>query len=370
MPAEDAFCNEVNKRFKRLADNAWAVNWDERLWINPPFHFLGELVQKIKEDRTQAILAVPLWDWKPWWKDALAMTVDSIRLPHDVTLYARDDTDPLQQRLWPTVAFLVNEGLISDGSCTSDHGSESGLYDGTESDSKFSDFLGSDDTVPNLNSGTSDGSETQCDQIQQASPTWPEEKDSEKRSNSDNFMKNPSWKAFLTLFVCEEVQNAQGHQASTTYPEDGVDLSLFWAIEQGLLPAGLRDLAKICSTMVAGEQVESQLCNGRRENSFAERNDTILPGNPVKSPPVHGPHGEAFIELNEGAKPRKQRPYENHGKRHEIFRDIIQRNLREFGWLEACMISEWCCAPSTVPTPPAADQKSINCGRMVVNFHN
>ena len=60
-----AFCNELNKRFKRLADDAWAVKWDKTLWINPPFHLSGEVVQKTKEDRTQAILVVPLWDWKP-----------------------------------------------------------------------------------------------------------------------------------------------------------------------------------------------------------------------------------------------------------------------------------------------------------------
>ena len=46
VPAKDAFCNELNKRFKRLADDAWAVKWDKRLWINPPFHLLGEVVQK------------------------------------------------------------------------------------------------------------------------------------------------------------------------------------------------------------------------------------------------------------------------------------------------------------------------------------
>ena len=71
----------------------------------------------MKEDHTQAILVVP-----PWWKDVLAMTVKSIRLLPDVKLYARDDTGPLRQRPWPTVAFLVDGGLISDGSCTSDHG--------------------------------------------------------------------------------------------------------------------------------------------------------------------------------------------------------------------------------------------------------
>ena len=114
VPAKDAFCNELNKRFKRSADDAWALKRERRLWINTAFHLLGEVVQKLKEDRTQAILVVPLWNWKPWCKDVLAMTVDSIRLPHDVKLYARDDTCPLRQRPWPTVAFLGDGGLISD----------------------------------------------------------------------------------------------------------------------------------------------------------------------------------------------------------------------------------------------------------------
>ena len=96
---------------------------------------------------------------------------------------------------------------------------------------------------------------------------------------------------------------------------------------------------KICSTVVAGEQVESQLCNQRRENIFAERKDTTLSAKLEKKPPVHGLHREAYIELKEGAKLEEQRPYENHGKKHEILRDIIQRNLRELGWLEACMTS-------------------------------
>ena len=160
MPANDAFCNELNKCFKRLADDAWAVKSDRRLWINPPFHLLGEVVQKIKENRTQAILVVPLWDGKLWWKDVLAMIVDSIRLPHDVKLYARDNTGLLRQQPWPTVAFLVDRGLISDGSCTSDHASESGLDHATESDSNFSVFSERDDTVPNLDSGRSDCSQT------------------------------------------------------------------------------------------------------------------------------------------------------------------------------------------------------------------
>ena len=94
MHAEEAFCNELNKRFKRLADDAWAVKWDERLPIRPPSQLLGEVVQNLKEDRTQAILVVPPWDWKPWLRDVLAITINSISLRQDVKLYARDKTGP------------------------------------------------------------------------------------------------------------------------------------------------------------------------------------------------------------------------------------------------------------------------------------
>ena len=92
-------------------------------------------------------------------------------------------------------------------------------------------------------------------------------------------------------------------------------------------------MAKSCCTVVAGEQVGSQLCNERGEKNFAERKDTTLSRKLVKNPPVRGLHREALIELKEGAKHEKQRPYESHGKKHEILRDIVQRNLRDLaGW--------------------------------------
>ena len=92
--------------------------------------------------------------------------------------------------------------------------------------------------------------------------------------------------------------------------------------------------------MVPGEQVDSQPCNEQRETIFTERKDTTLSGRLVKNPPMRGLCGEAFMELKEEKKHKKQRPHENNGKVHEILRDIIQRNLGEFGWLEACMTSE------------------------------
>ena len=116
----------------------------------------------------------------------------------------------------------------------------------------------------------------QYDQIQQASPTWPGGKQFRKTVKFRQFYERPKFEAFFDPFFCEDVADAQQIQASTTYPQEGVNPSLFQSLKQGLLPAGSRDLAKISSTVVAGELVESQLCNERREKIFAEQRDTTL----------------------------------------------------------------------------------------------
>ena len=104
--------------------------------------------------------------------------------------------------------------------------------------------------------------------------------------------------------------------------------------------------------MIPGDQVDTELCSRKGEKTFEERKDTTLSGKLVKNPPVRWQFGEAFIELREGYKAKKQRPYENHGQKHEILINIIERNLRELCWLEGCMTS---CAPFTVRKPPPAN---------------
>ena len=167
------------------------------------------------------------------------MTVDSIRRPHDVRLYARDYTGPLRQRPWPSVTFLVDGGLISDGSCTSDHRSEPGLDNGTDSDSSFPDSLEGDDTVANLESGTSDCSQTPIRSDPASISHLARGKKFRKKVKFRQFYEKPKFEAFLDPFVCEDVGDAQQVQASTTYPQEGVDPSLFQSLKQGLLPAAL-----------------------------------------------------------------------------------------------------------------------------------
>ena len=156
----------------------------------------------------------------------------------------------------------------------------------------------------------------------------------------------------------------------TSVLKEAVDTDLFRDIRRKILPAKAEEVAKVFSTAIPGDQVDTELCSKSREKIFEERKDTTLSGKLIKDPPVRGQFGEAFIELREGYKAKKQRPYENHGHKHEILRKIIERNLREFGWLERCMTSEWCCAPFTVPKPPPADQNTIDGWRIIVDFRN
>ena len=65
-PQYDAFANRENKKFDNYFRDAWTQKRDKKLWINPPFHLIQHVIHKVKQDKTQAILVVPLWDDKPW----------------------------------------------------------------------------------------------------------------------------------------------------------------------------------------------------------------------------------------------------------------------------------------------------------------
>ena len=71
-------------------------NADNKLWINPPFHLIQEVIHNVKQDKLQAILVAPLWDDKPWFQEFQEICVNYIELPRKIQLYARDDTGRLR----------------------------------------------------------------------------------------------------------------------------------------------------------------------------------------------------------------------------------------------------------------------------------
>ena len=374
-PQYDAFANRTNKRFDKHFSDAWTHKWDKKLWINPPFHLIQQVIHKIKQDKTQAIFVVPLWDDKPWFQELQDICVDYIELPRKIKLYARDDTGPLPQRSWSSLAFLV-DGKLSDSnsadsgtdSCV---GSESEVERGTDDESIFSDFCSSDTQSDSTTNGSASAPSSPIRSTSKRIFSARARKNPQSRRKFRVFYEKPPVEAFMDPFEeLDREENLWDFDTRPTYLQEAVDTDLFRDIRKKILPAKAEEVAKVFSTVIPGDQVDTELCSKSREKIFEERKDTTLSGKLIKDPPVRGQFGEAFIELREGYKAKKQRPYENHGHKHEILRKIIQRNLREFGWLEGCMTSEWCCSPFTVPKPPPADQNTIDGWRMVVDFRN
>ena len=190
-------------------------------------------------------------------------------------------------------------------------------------------------------------------------------------ANSEFFMKKPPVEAFNGPF--EELDHEDDiWNAGTrpTYFQEAVDTDLFRDIRKKILSLKAEEIARVFSTVIPRDQKDTELYSRKGEKIFEEQKDTTLSCKLVKEPPVRGQFGEAFIELREGYKANKQRPSENKRQKHQILRNIIERNLTEFGWIEGCLTSEWCCAPFTVPKPPPADQNTIDGWRMVVDFRN
>ena len=130
----------------------------------------------------------------------------------------------------------------------------------------------------------------------------------------------------------------------------------------------IRKLVDIMSVIKCGNQVDGDKISARRDTVFEDYKDDVLSGKLWKNSPIRGEHGEAKIEIIQGSKVHKQRPFYLLGTKADALRKIIERNLHGFRWLECCMSSEWCSAPFTVPKPPPADQSSIDAWRLVVHY--
>ena len=99
-------------------------------------------------------------------------------------------------------------------------------------------------------------------------------------------------------------ENLWDFDTRPTYLQEAVDTDLFRDIRKKILPAKAEEVAKVFSTVIPGDQVDTELCSKSREKIFEERKDTTLSGKLIKDPPVRGQFGEAFIELREGYKPK------------------------------------------------------------------
>ncbi|GIL68331.1 hypothetical protein Vafri_21527 [Volvox africanus] len=78
QPTVDAFADERSTKLPNFYSPTWSPNsagigtfaqpWggpEQLLYINPPFQLMGRVVQKIREERANCVLVVPIWP--RWW---------------------------------------------------------------------------------------------------------------------------------------------------------------------------------------------------------------------------------------------------------------------------------------------------------------
>ena len=79
-------------------------------------------------------------------------------------------------------------------------------------------------------------------------------------------------------------ENLWDFDTRPTYLQEAVDTDLFRDIRKKILPAKAEEVAKVFSTVIPGDQVDTELCSRSREKIFEERKDTTLSGKLIKDP--------------------------------------------------------------------------------------
>ena len=114
----------------------------------------------------------------------------------------------------------------------------------------------------------------QCGRNRKESSVHGRGKISNRAANSEFFMKNPLWEAFMDPFEeLDHEENLWDFDTSPTYIQEAVDTDLFRDIRNKILPAKAEEVAKVFSSVIPGDQVDTELCSRSREKIFEERKD-------------------------------------------------------------------------------------------------
>ena len=111
-PIGDAFARPHNALFHQprgaqgdAMSRSWRTSLLGPLWLNPPFHMLGDVERKIRKEGAYVILICP--GWRKVLPGLLAISKRHYRLPPGPT-FRREGRDLLPQRDWPTYALLID----------------------------------------------------------------------------------------------------------------------------------------------------------------------------------------------------------------------------------------------------------------------
>ena len=91
-------------------DDAFTKNWGEhKLWLNPPFSRLQEVVDKIFNDTASGILIVPVWPSKTWFHLLGLIAITWWDLPEDKPIFMTEGGTTLRPSTsWRTRAVIFD----------------------------------------------------------------------------------------------------------------------------------------------------------------------------------------------------------------------------------------------------------------------
>ena len=95
---------------------------------------------------------------------------------------------------------------------------------------------------------------------------------SNRAANSEFLYEKPPVEAFMDPFEeLDHEENLWDFDTRPTYLQEAVDTDLFRDIRKKILPAKAEEVAKVFSTVIPGDQVDTELCSKSREKIFEER---------------------------------------------------------------------------------------------------
>lgn len=91
---------------KAVGTNAFAFQWREPAWLNPPWELAFQALRKVQADGTTALCLLPYWPRAEWWPLFLQLQVTPMQFLNG-PLYIGPEETPLPAPKWRSVAVVI-----------------------------------------------------------------------------------------------------------------------------------------------------------------------------------------------------------------------------------------------------------------------
>ena len=342
-------------------DSAWKKHWGPHqglMWIHSPRWDIPRAVAKIRNDRSKAVLVVPMGcteeeSTRHWVLSLTNMTLNKVVLRAGESVYQDAKGQPMPPQRWPTEFHYVDGGLGQAD--TTDFVCVNGIIAVSPVDIGESEDLLTEEEL-DLVQGYMD----------QPFHDWGNQREGKGEDKArwevDSIVSGSYGGNTFVKRVLDHM-SSQDEPIGGNPPTYG---NLFRGkTRNGPLCHLGRQPERFCGgtprvssvVQVPGKaKVESDECpkiQALRARLRQKYGDTFFSGKPVFPPPVRGPYGKAEIRLKPDPRVYRHREFALRGERKEAMEKIL-RDFVERGWLELCH-SEWASPCFVVPKKVAGE---------------